>query len=304
MENRDYLDAVKEKIKFWIDGLGDKYISETFEKIQSGKMVRSRLMFLIAGEEFAEEMVTLSAVIELIHLASLLHDDVIDDALTRRGVPSVNATEGSKVSIMLGDILYSKAFTELGKYDREIIEEVAGAVVKLSVGEILDVNLSKSFNSDENLYLDMLYKKTASLIESACGVSATIVGRDAGKMREYGKNLGLAFQIIDDILDIVSTSEELGKPAMNDFIEGKTTLPYIYLFKDSEKSIGDKIVSFHQKSLSEEEIEWVRDSFEEFGSLQKAMDLAEEFSKKALTSLEESDTELREIVQKLIERKS
>jgi octaprenyl-diphosphate synthase len=304
METRDFLEKVKEQVNFWIDSLNDKYISETFRTIESGKMVRSRLMHLIGGEEFEKEMIQLSAIVETIHLASLLHDDVIDDAETRRGVPSVNATEGSKVSIMLGDILYSKAFVELGKYDKEIIEIVAGAVTKLSIGEILDVNLSKEFSSDKDLYLDMIYKKTASLIESACSVSAILSNRDKNQFGEYGKNLGLAFQIIDDILDIVSSSEQLGKPAMNDFVEGKTTLPYIYLYEKSNSEIKNRIESFHKKELSENESSWILEELENSGSLQKALDLAKEFSEKALNSIDKNDVELREIVEALVERSS
>jgi octaprenyl-diphosphate synthase len=304
MKKEEFLNKVKEQISFWVDSLNDKYISETFRTIQTGKMVRSRLMHLIGGEEFENEMVELSAIVEIIHLASLLHDDVIDDSETRRGVPSVNATEGSKVSIMLGDILYSKAFVELGKYNKEIIEIIAGAVTKLSIGEILDVNLSKSFSVDEDLYIDMIYKKTASLIESACKSSAILSGRNGQKFGEYGKNLGLAFQIIDDILDIVSTSEQLGKPAMNDFVEGKTTLPYIYLHQKSDRSTRAIIESFHKKELLESESEWILEELETSGSLQKALDLAEEFSEKALNSIDEKDVELKKIVETLIERSS
>jgi octaprenyl-diphosphate synthase len=304
MKKEEFLNKVKEQISLWVDSLNDKYVSETFQTIQTGKMVRSRLMHLIGGEEFENEMVKLSAIVEIIHLASLLHDDVIDDSETRRGVPSVNATEGSKVSIMLGDILYSKAFVELGKYNKEIIEIIAGAVTKLSIGEILDVNLSKSFSIDEDLYIDMIYKKTASLIESACKSSAILSGRNGQKFGEYGKNLGLAFQIIDDILDIVSTSEQLGKPAMNDFVEGKTTLPYIYLYQKSDRSTKAIIEGFHKKELSKSESEWILEELEASGSLQKALDLAEEFSKKALNSIDEKDVELKKIVETLIERSS
>jgi octaprenyl-diphosphate synthase len=298
---KNYLDRVREKMILWIEELGDEYILKTFQSIDSGKMVRSRLMFYISGDR-SDEVLTLSAIIELIHLASLLHDDVIDDADTRRGKPSINATEGSKVSIMLGDILYSKAFVELGRYDREIIEYVAGAVTKLSIGEILDVNLANEFNHNEIRYLDMLYKKTASLIETACRVSALQVGLDGDKFANYGKSVGMAFQIIDDILDIVQTSEELGKPAMNDFVEGKTTLPYIYLYnflKDREK---EKLISLHKKELSEDDREWLFNKFQDAESIERSYKLAEDFSNSALQSIPESSVELREIVQSLMSR--
>lgn len=298
---KNYLNRVREVMLQWIEELGDDYILKTFQSIDAGKMVRSRLMFYIAGEK-SDKTTHLSAIIELIHLASLLHDDVIDDADTRRGKPSVNATEGSKVSVMLGDILYSKAFVELGKYERNIIEIVAGAVTKLSIGEIIDVNLSKEFNSNEDIFLDMIYKKTASLIETACKSSALMVGKDGDKFANYGKSLGMAFQIIDDILDIVQTSEELGKPAMHDFVEGKTTLPYIYLFNFLDEVGKEKLLSFHKKELNIEEKEWIFEQFEESSAIEKAYKFAEEFSNSALSSISEDQKELREIVNSLMNR--
>jgi len=302
MKIETYLEKIKTQMFEWIEELGDSYILETFKSIESGKMVRSQLMFYIAGEK-SDEVLKLSAIIELIHLASLLHDDVIDDSDTRRGVPSVNATEGSKVSVMLGDILYSKAFVELGAYNKEVIQYVAGAVTKLSIGEISDVNLAKDFNSDEKRYLDMIYNKTASLIETASRVSAIISNKDSEKFAEYGKNLGLAFQIIDDILDIIQTSEELGKPAMNDFVEGKTTLPYIYLFNSLEKDEKERLKSLHLKKLSESETDWIFENFEKFESIEKAYELAQDLSDKALNSISEYKNEkLEKIINKLMSR--
>jgi len=304
MEIENYLNKVKLQMFEWIEALGDNYITTTFQSIESGKMVRSQLMFYIA-EEKTDEVLKLSAIIELIHLASLLHDDVIDDSDTRRGVPSVNATEGSKISIMLGDILYSKAFVELGSYQKEIIQYVAGAVTKLSIGEMADVNLAKEFNSDEDLYLKMIYNKTASLIETASRVSAMISGKDGEKFAEYGKNLGLAFQIIDDILDIVQTSEELGKPAMNDFVEGKTTLPYIYLYKKLDSIGKERLKSLHTKQLSEDDMDWLFEEFDKFESIEKAYKLAQDQSDKALKSISGTQNiKLESIVNKLMSRSS
>jgi len=303
MELEVYLKRVRANMFQWIDELGDSYISNIFKSIEAGKMVRSQLMFYIA-EERADEVVPLSSIIELIHLASLLHDDVIDDADTRRGKPSINATEGSKVSIMLGDILYSKAFVELGKYQKDIIEQVAGAVTKLSIGEIADVNLSKEFNSNEELYLNMIYNKTASLIETATKVSALAVGKDGKSFGNYGKGLGIAFQIIDDILDITQTSEQLGKPAMSDFVEGKTTLPYIYLYNYLQEDEREKLISFHQRELSESEKSWLFAKFEESGAIEKAYKFAENESRNALNSIPKDSQELRDIVNKLMGRSS
>ena len=122
--------------------------------------------------------------------------------------------------------------------EREIYERL-GSIMKSSTEEV--VNLAKDFNPDKNLYLNMIYKKTASLIEASTWAAAILIKHpEADKFKVYGKNLGLAFQIIDDILDITQTSEQLGKPAMNDFKEGKTTLPYILLYE--KLNIKDKML--------------------------------------------------------------
>ncbi len=211
------LQQVKEQIKVFVEECKDEKSLELLDKLATGKMLRSKLILKIAG--INEESIRLCAVVEMIHAASLLHDDVIDEADTRRGSPSVNALYDNKTSIMFGDILYSKAFTELTKMDREISYTVSNAVTLLSIGEMLDVDLTETFNTSYDKYLDMIYKKTASLIEASSKAAAILANKDKEKFALYGKNLGLAFQMIDDILDITQDSATLGKPAMLDFVE-------------------------------------------------------------------------------------
>ena len=307
----EYIQKVKKQMQIWIEELNNNYILTKFNSIQSGKMVRSQLIFFISQINHFNtqkvdftQIIKLSAIIEMIHLASLLHDDVIDEAETRRGVPSINATEGSKISIMLGDILYSKAFMELGKFEQKIIKIISQAVTNLSIGEIEDVNLAKIFNSDKNLYLDMIYKKTASLIEASTWAAAILIQHpEADKFRVYGKNLGLAFQIIDDILDITQTSEQLGKPAMNDFVEGKTTLPYIYLYSELEEKDRNFLKSLHLKKLDKNETDWLMNNLHRTNSIKKSFKLAKDYSQDALISIQDFQTpELEIIVDKLIQR--
>ena len=220
-------------------------VTRLFSMLQGGKRLRAKLILKIANEN--EDAPLLGAIVELIHAASLLHDDVIDDAMTRRGVSSVNATDGSKTSVMLGDILYSKAFSELVSFDKEIAKVISSSVTSLSKGEMMDVKMASSFNSDEETYLNMLYLKTATLIEAAASASAMLAKKDVAKHELYGKNLGLSFQIIDDILDITSDEETLGKPAMNDYVEGKCTLPYIYLYNVLGDNDKKRLLSSHAK---------------------------------------------------------
>jgi octaprenyl-diphosphate synthase len=266
---------------------------ELFATLSGGKRLRARLILTIAPNH--KDAPVLGAIVELIHAASLLHDDVIDEAMMRRGSPSVNATHGSKTAIILGDILYSKAFSELTRFDSKIAYAISQSVTKLSVGEMMDVEMAETFNSDRQKYLEMLYLKTATLIEACAYCAALLVDKDALSYGEYGKNLGLAFQIIDDILDITGDEKTLGKPAMNDFVEGKTTLPYIDLYEALNNEGQEKLVSLHGKVLNDDEKWWIKESMENYGVIQKSYDYAQMLCDDAISSVSSEDA-LRAIV--------
>jgi len=277
-------------------------IQELYKKVPAGKRLRAKLVLKIAGE--SEQAFKLASIIELIHAASLLHDDVIDDALTRRGVKSINATFGNKTAIMLGDILYSKAYEKLVEFQKEISQSVADAVALLSVGELLDVELSKEINLDKEKYFDMIYKKTAVLIEATAKSAAILAGKESDKYATYGKNLGLAFQVIDDVLDVIQNDKTLGKPALNDFKEGKTTLIYIDLINSLDGSDKEKVLSFFKKELSDEQRQWLLMKVFQTGALKKSIDLAKELGKEALEAVEgeENQVELQKVIRDMIER--
>jgi len=221
--------------------------------------------------------------------------------MLRRGKASVNATEGSKVAVMLGDILYSKAFGELVGFGEEIAKTIASSVTALSVGEMMDVDLAKSFNANEKKYLHMLYLKTATLIEAAAASAALLCGKDKHKYAIYGRNLGLSFQIIDDILDIIADEETLGKPAMNDYTEGKVTLPYIYLFESLDDAAKEKLISLHAKKLSDEDVEWIRSQMKKHHCIERAYKLAQNLSQEAKEAIDGED-ELVAILDKMLQR--
>jgi len=248
-----------------------------------------------------EKAPLLAAIVELIHAASLLHDDVIDEATLRRGKPSVNATDGSKIAVMLGDVLYSKAFTELVGFDDEIAKVVASSVTALSKGEMQDVKMAERFNSDEKVYLDMLYLKTATLIEAAASSAALLASKDSQKHAIYGRNLGLSFQIIDDILDITADEETLGKPALNDFVEGKCTLPYIYLYEELDDTDKEKLKNLHAKKLDKEDSMWIKQKMKEHRSIEKSFELAKKLSHEAMQAIKD-DKELVDILETMIKR--
>ncbi|MDQ7045813.1 MAG: polyprenyl synthetase family protein [Sulfurimonas sp.] len=274
-------------------------VTRLFKMLSGGKRLRAKLILKIAPEH--EKAPLLAAIVELIHGASLLHDDVIDEALTRRGVSSVNATEGSKTAVMLGDVLYSKAFTELVSFEPEVARVVARSVTELSKGEMMDVKMADSFNFDEKKYLDMLYLKTATLIEAASIASALLVGKDSAKYGVYGRNLGLSFQIIDDILDITADAATMGKPTMHDFVEGKCTLPYIYLYEALNEEDRKRLQSSHAKSIDAAEVEWIKCKMGQHKTIEKSFKLARKLSSEAMNAVKD-DEALVEILQTMIKR--
>lgn len=327
------LDQIDLIMKSFIADCGYEPASEMFDRLSPGKKLRSKLLLNIAQKD--EKSLRLCAIIELIQAASLLHDDVIDESSVRRGKPSINATYGSKNAVMLGDILYSKAYFELSKFESRIAAALSGAVTKLAVGELMDVSLSDDFNDDAGKYLQMIYLKTSALIEEVarCGAFLKFSGaknRDeisdmscakneveipnaakdhdkissaSAKFGEYGKNLGLAFQIIDDILDVTQSSEALGKPSLSDFAEGKTTLPYIYLYENLDDSERQKLKSFFKKQLCESEISWIKAKFSEYGIIERCINEARAYGQKALEAVAEfKNDKLEQIVRDMIDR--
>ena len=294
------LQQVKDKIRDFVKECNDEKSLILLEKLANGKMLRSKLILKIAG--VSKESIDLCAVVEMIHAASLLHDDVIDDADTRRGQPSINALFDNKTAIMFGDILYSKAFTQLTFMDQKIAYTISNAVTLLSIGEMLDVDLTNSFNSPYDKSLDMIYKKTASLIEAASRAAAILAGLDEEKYALYGKNLGLAFQMIDDILDITADSSTLGKPAMLDFVEGKVTIPYLLLHERLENKT--KLESLYKKELTQEESLWIKEQMSITNALSDSILQAKQIGNIAIKAVEDEENSqtLVMIMKAMIER--
>lgn len=294
------LQEVKNQIKEFVKVCNHEKSLELLEKLATGKMLRSKLILKIAG--ISQESIKLCAVVEMIHAASLLHDDVIDDADTRRGQPSVNALYDNKTSIMFGDILYSRAFTELSQMDKRVAYTISNAVTLLSIGEMIDVDLTNSFNTSYDLYLDMIYKKTASLIEASAKAAAIIAGLDEQKYALYGKNLGLAFQMVDDILDITQDSATLGKPSMHDFVEGKVTIPYLLLHERIEDKA--RLESLYKKELNEQDTTWIKEQMSITNALNDSILQAKAIGNEAINAVidEENSQTLVMIMKAMIER--
>lgn len=295
------LEKVESLMLELVASLGDARSVELFHKVPKGKRLRAKLILKIAGAN--ADALKLASIVELIHAASLLHDDVIDDADTRRGQSSINAEFGDKTAIMLGDILYSKGFSELTLLPKEVAYSVSNAVALLSVGELLDVELSSAFNDNRESYFDMIYKKTASLIEASAKSAALLAGKNSDIYALYGKNLGLAFQIIDDVLDITQSSETLGKPSLNDFKEGKTTLPYLYMYEKLSLPDQQILLSLFQKTLNENEEAWIKERMNETNAINLSINDARRLGFEALEAIkDEEDVGLASIIKEMIER--
>ena len=294
------LEKVKNQIRAFVEVCNHKKSLDLLDKLATGKMLRSKLILKIAG--VSDESIKLCAIVEMIHAASLLHDDVIDEANTRRGKPSVNALFDNKTAIMFGDILYSRAFTELTLLDKRVAYTISNAVTQLSIGEMLDVDLANTFNTSYDKYLDMIYKKTGSLIEAAAKAAAILAGLDENKYALYGKNLGVAFQMIDDILDITQDSQTLGKPAMLDFVEGKVTIPYLLLHERLENKT--KLEALYKKELTSDESLWIKEQMTITRALDDSIALAKQIGNIAIDAVkDEEDSEtLIFIMKAMIER--
>lgn len=300
------LEQIINRCNEWVWELKSQNIDTIYSSIAYGKMLRSKLILAITPPEsypnLKQKIIDLCAIIELIQCASLLHDDVIDNSLMRRGKESINAAFGDKNAIMLGDVLYSSAYVKLCEFDKKIAQSIAGAVSHLARGEIDDVLYSGEFQPNIEVYYQILRDKTAALIRASAESAAILGGLDSEKYAQYGENLGIAFQIVDDILDITQDEKTLGKPSMGDLREGKSTLAYILLYYKLPESKRKDFLSAFKKTDSSG-IEWIKSAFAEHRIIQECQNIAKNFIKEALLSIEGEDNQkLQEVAQSMIKR--
>ena len=212
---------------------------------RKGKQMRPMFVFLSAGVtgKISESTYRGASLIELLHTATLVHDDVVDDANYRRGFFSINALWKNKIAVLVGDYLLSRGLLlSIDHGDFNLLRLVSQAVREMSEGELLQMEKAKNLDITESIYLDIIRQKTASLISSCCAVGATSAGADEStidKMTLFGEKIGMAFQIKDDLFDYGST--QIGKPLGIDIREKKMTLPLIYSLREASKSEKQKI---------------------------------------------------------------
>jgi len=199
-----------------------------------GKRLRPLLVLLCAGADGGEGAVRAAAAIELVHMATLVHDDVLDAAPLRRGLPTIAATAGRSRATAVGDLLFARAFALLGEHeDARAIALLAAASVSLADGELAQRRDAFDTGIAEQRYLDRCRLKTATLFECAC-----LLGRDLAALGDFGAQIGLAFQLLDDVLDVSGPAERTGKARGTDLLDGTVTLPLIVAAK-ADRSIGE-----------------------------------------------------------------
>src|SRR6059058_5491297 len=214
------------------------YIGEYLRR-SCGKRVRPALTILsnyaVGGDGANQSSIRMATVMEFLHTATLVHDDVIDKAETRRNRRSINAEFGNQTAVLMGDWLYMSAFeTSLAERSLEILDILTAVTRKMTEGELLQLTLLSRTDISEDQYFDVIARKTAYLFSACCEIGALLGGADRQTqilMRDYGMNLGVAFQLVDDLLDFTSSEEVLGKPAGADLLEGKVSLPMIFLLQ-------------------------------------------------------------------------
>ncbi|MBX9785081.1 MAG: polyprenyl synthetase family protein [Chitinophagaceae bacterium] len=231
---------------------------------RKGKQIRPMFVFLSARlfNPVDESTYRAAALVELLHTATLVHDDVVDESMERRNFFSINALWKNKVAVLVGDYLLSKGLLlSLKNDDFEILKILSTAVERMSEGELLQIEKSRSLNLDENVYFEIIKNKTASLLASACGAGAWSTTQNkeiTHKMELFGENAGIAFQIKDDLFDY--GSEAIGKPTGNDIKEKKLTLPLIYTLSNvSQSTKKDLICILKNKNKNRDAVKHVID---------------------------------------------
>ncbi len=257
---------------------------------RKGKQLRPMFVFLAARlfGEANESTYRAASLVELLHTATLVHDDVVDDSIERRGFFSVYALWKNKASVLVGDYLLAKGLLlSLEHDDFQILKYLSDAVRQMSEGELLQMEKSRSLNLDESVYFEIIKSKTASLLASACAAGTWSTCHDdliAERMRMFGEKVGLAFQIKDDLFDY--TSQDVGKPTGNDIKEKKLTLPLIYTLNNVDRQTRRKVIYIiKNENTRKAKVQYVIDVVEKNGGIDYTNGKMAGFKKEAIDLL-------------------
>jgi octaprenyl-diphosphate synthase len=257
---------------------------------RKGKQMRPMFVLLSAklNGEINDASYRAASLVELLHTATLVHDDVVDDALERRGMFSINALWKNKIAVLVGDYLLSKGLLlSLDNKDFEILTILSTAVKKMSEGELLQIEKTRNLNFDESIYYDIINGKTASLLSSSCGAGAASVTKNEeviNKMRKFGEMVGMAFQIKDDLFDYGDAA--VGKPTGNDIKEKKLTLPLIHVLQKVSPNLKSQIIDIVKNNNNDKKkVKFVIDNVIQYGGIEYASQKMMEYRDKALDIL-------------------
>ncbi|MBU0472612.1 MAG: polyprenyl synthetase family protein [Bacteroidetes bacterium] len=279
---------------------------------QKGKRIRPLLVLLSAkiSGKISERSFRGASLVELLHTATLVHDDVVDEAEKRRGFPSLNKIWGNKISVLVGDFLLSKGLMiAVENNDFDFLKTITNTVKRMSEGELLQIYKAKKLDINEETYFKIISDKTASLFSTCCEIGALSATENSEKieaLKNYGEYLGIAFQIKDDILDFIGKTKVFGKVQGGDIKEKKLTLPLIYALENCDVSKRNKMIKLIRKGKNDfvgEIISFVKES----NGIVYSQNIAEEYSakaKKCLDVFEDSDskTSLIKLVNYVIKR--
>ena len=239
-----------------------------------GKRVRPLLVFLSAqiSGTINERTYRAASLIEMLHTATLVHDDVVDNSDTRRGVASLNGVWKNKIAVLMGDYLLSKGLLlSLQHDDYRFLHITSEAVKRMSEGELLQIQKSRQLNIDEETYFRIIEDKTASLFSACMEIGSVSASEDSNihaAMRDYGTHIGIAFQIRDDLLDFVGRRTLLGKPIAADIKEKKLTLPIIYALKMGDRNLSKRALRMIGKGVSRNDVAWLFGFVNEQGGIE------------------------------------
>lgn len=296
------LSAIQDPVRESLERVGDeirRIVLSDFEDIEEvnehllfmrGKLFRPTLLLLssrVAGRDH-DDTLTLAAVVELVHLATLVHDDAVDHSALRRGLPTVNALWTHQVAIIMGDYLYSRGVSELARIGNlEALSVLANAANEMSVGEMRQLTSYDALDFTEEDYYRLIAAKTASLMAASCEMGA-IAGAPAHReaLARFGHSLGMAFQIADDLLDYTGTEAVTGKPTGHDLRERKVTLPLVGALARANEEEGYEIRSFFTRiDPTDDEIARIVEIVVERGGLEYAAVAAEGYAARAREAL-------------------
>jgi heptaprenyl diphosphate synthase len=261
----------------------------SLQLLQSGGK-RIRPVFVLLGGKFGnydiEQIKNVAIALELIHMASLVHDDVIDDANMRRGKPTINATWGNRFAMYAGDYLFAQALRSITNVEEAKAHQVLShAILEVCKGEIEQIRDKYDFGQNVRCYFRRIKRKTALLIAVSCQLGAIAAKASEEVQRSlywYGYYVGMSYQIIDDILDFVATEEQLGKPAGGDLLQGNITLPVLFAMQDAQ--LREKITTVNEQTPAEE-MSVLIDAIKRSNAIEEAMNVSDRYLQKALHSI-------------------